>query len=173
MGLQHTNLKQLCWKCKHSCDVDECIWVKTLKKRYSGTLLDDDGYIISCPKFERDNLLYDDKDRAEFLGITLSKYRSIKSYIKNNDIKMTVSEYLEFRKQLKDERESIICNDKTYYRRLYNARCYIKKLGLTITPEEYLEMRKKEKELRTGSNYNRNYQKNRYKQKVLSSFCDK
>lgn len=172
MGLQHSNLKQLCWKCKHSCDVDECIWVRTLKKRYKGTLLDDEGYIIFCPKYQKDELLYSDKERADLIGIPLGKYRIIKRYIKVNKLNMSVGEYLEFQKEKNEELKNRTDEEKKFLRRLWNARSYIKRKGLNISPEEYIEIQDNKRELRKNPNYLRNCQKLRYKRKAISKYSN-
>lgn len=86
--------KQLCWRCKKSCDMFACVWVKTLKKRPKGCEVNEKGYIVSCPKFENDNLIYKKYEKHKLYILTKSKYRSIKCKIKKQKINQSVVDYL-------------------------------------------------------------------------------
>jgi len=96
---------QLCWKCEYACDISKCMWVRTLTKRYKETKVDEDGYIIECPKFKHDKFLYDDKERAEALGVSLSSYLRIKATIRQKELNITPEEYFYIREKKKKERE--------------------------------------------------------------------
>lgn len=139
--------KQLCWSCKYACDRDECIWVKTLKKHYEGTKIDSDGYIIECPHYEKDGFCYNNKDRAEKLGISLSKYNMVKGMIAQRNLNMSVGAYLEYQKRRREEiqeRKKLFKSNNEYFciRRL------LEKKGISMSPEEYMLERKKKKLLR-------------------------
>lgn len=147
---KNVRYKQLCWKCSKSCDKFSCVWVRTLKKRYKGTIVDDDGYIISCPKFIDDGTMLNMKEKAEKLGISLSKYKSTFYYIKKNGYNLSVEEYLKNREEQLKEIEFQKTIDKDYRKKLLNARSYIVKKGLKITPEDYLKQRElKKKEIQS------------------------
>lgn len=142
MGVQHSSYRQLCWTCKYSCNKHECIWVDTLNKHYKGTELDKDGYIIKCPKYEKDNLLYTTEDKAKSLGITKKRYFAIKASIRNRRLNMTVNEYLERQKEKREKKSKLIIKElyKLYGKgKVIYAYKVIKEQKLKISVQEYLE----------------------------------
>lgn len=149
MGKKKRVFAQLCWKCKKCCDSRLCIWVRTLKRRYKGIVIDSEGFIIKCPKFERDNLIYSNKEMAEKLGISIQYFNNLKSTIKRKKLNMSVEEYLKYQKDRKEDRKTQLANGLTS-NQYYYAKRIIKKRGLNISPEEYYkqkEAKKNEKEL--------------------------
>lgn len=86
--------KQLCWRCKKSCDMFACVWVRTLKRRPKGCEINEKGYIVSCPKFEKDNLIYRRYEKNKVYILTKSKYRWVKMKIKKQNLDLSVVDYL-------------------------------------------------------------------------------
>lgn len=140
MGEQHTNYKQLCWTCEHACNIHECVWVRTLKKHYKGTKLDADGYIIECPKYKHDGMLYTIEDKAKALGITKRRYQIIALHVKRLKHPCSIEEYVQK------------CNDRTKFKlsnrelmqkyscsKVKYAYKIIKERNLKISVQEYLE----------------------------------
>lgn len=85
--------KQLCWRCKKSCDRFACVWVRTLKKRPKGCKVES-GYIIECPKFEQDDLIYRKYEKNKIYVLNKSKYLRILRKITTKHLHMSVVEYL-------------------------------------------------------------------------------
>lgn len=175
---QNGSYKQSCWTCEYCCNKYECIWVRTLKERYKGTKIDDNGYIIECPKYKHDELIYlsGNNLRAYELGISIRKYRFIKNHIKKckkyKDLNITtVEEYLEYKKNEKAEREQR--KIKGYTRMQINyAKRKIKEKNLEISPIEYIEkyILPKHSEEKKDIEYKREYAKKKYREKIEKEF---
>ena len=146
-----SNWKQLCWTCKYACNKHSCVWVKTLKKRYKGTKLDNGGYIIECPKYEHDGQIYNVRDKAKSLGITYKRYSIIKNSLnqqiyKNKNIN-SVEDYLKYQEEKKKLREeklfTLVDSNKDNVK--YPATQYayalkkVKELGLNMSAVDYIE----------------------------------
>ena len=143
MGLQHEQDKQLCWRCSYSCNEHKCLWVRTLKRYYKGTIIDDDGYIIECLKFKKDNSCFSTRDKADALGISLVMYYNYKYMLKKANLKMSVEDYVTgLREKQKQKKLSF---DRKQYDRLYYAKVQIKKFNLNITPQEFIKRLDKKK----------------------------
>lgn len=170
---QNDSYKQLCWTCEYCCNKYECIWVRTLKERYKGTKIDDNGYIIDCPKYKHDDLIYlsGNNLRAYKLGISIRKYRIIKNHIKKckkyRDLNITtVEEYLEYKENEKTEKEQR--KIKGYTRMQINyAKRKIKEKNLYISPIEYIEkyILPKHNKYSSLAEYRREYNKKAYRKK--------
>lgn len=171
---QSSSFKQLCWTCKYCCNENECIWVRTLKKRYKGTKLDKNGYIVECPKYEHDGQCYlsGNKLRAYKLGISVRKYQVIKQNLKTVDKwkKLnitTVEEYFKYKEYEKIEKEKLkLCG---YSRmQITYAKRMIKKKNLDISPIEYIEkyVLPKHSDEHKSIEYKREYVKKKYREKI-------
>lgn len=140
MGVPNSNYKQLCWSCEHACNKHECVWVRTLKKHYKGTKLDADGYIIECPKYKHDGMLYTIEDKAKALGITKRRYQVLVQYIKRLKHPCTIEEFLkrsDNRTKLKLSNKELI--QKYSYSKVKYAYKIIRDQNLKISVQEYLE----------------------------------
>ena len=136
---------QLCWTCKYACDKDDCIWVRTLKKRYKGTKLDEDGYITYCPKYVHDEFCYSIQELCDKLGITKSRYNMLKRFILLQGFNMSVEEYLNSKYGSQDG-----VTKRGDYIKLYNQRRYYTsiwlKVGKPMPLDEFIEDYKRKKQ---------------------------
>lgn len=93
--------KCICWRCSKCCNIYKCPWVlfcslqngerlvlskdTILKHCPSGCVLDEDGTIVYCPEFEKDNILTKrekDKIKCKEMGVCLSTLRQRKRRLK-------------------------------------------------------------------------------------------
>ena len=171
--------KQLCWTCEHACNKHSCVWVRTLKKRYKGTKLDNDGYIIECPKYKHDGQIYNVRDKCKSLGITYDRYKIIKITLRNQIYKNkninSVEDYLKYQEEKKKRRveKSRTSVDHNKDNVKYPATQYayalkkVKELGLNMSAVDYIEKyilpRKNRKSL--SLEYHREYNKRYYRKK--------
>ena len=146
MGEQRRIFVQKCWTCKYATDKDDCIWVRTLKKHYKGTKIDDEGYIIECPKYEKDKLLYTTKEKAKAIGVSIVTYCKTRVLLKQINSTMSVEEYIEYkRRKAKENKENHSSSDMY---RIYRARAYLKRIGLNMSPEEWIKRQDEKKKQR-------------------------
>lgn len=74
--------KQKCWNCSKACDETQCVWVKTLSEYPLGAIVDDNGFIVSCPNFQEDEIIIK-KNKNKYLTIDdlAKKYNiSVRTY---------------------------------------------------------------------------------------------
>lgn len=136
--------KQLCWKCNKATNEKLCIWVRTLKEHYIGTQFDKEGYIVSCPKFEKDNFQWfkrekaTDKELAKLAGVSAFAYRRARIKIKEEHLHVSVEEYLKLKAEkgfYKAEAKRLGISESRYH----NFLQFIRKKGLAISVEEHLK----------------------------------
>lgn len=71
--------KQKCWHCIKACNANKCIWVRTCRKYPPGTVIDQEGFITSCPEFEKDKYYHQTvKELTKKYHITDRTYYRIK-----------------------------------------------------------------------------------------------
>lgn len=107
--------RQLCWTCIKCTSGYLCRWVAK-KKYYNGTILDEYGFITSCPKYVKEVILkYNNKNKynrkyklvnrkhdyeiAKELGVTPGYYSSVKHYIKAKKMNISIEEYIKKHKK--------------------------------------------------------------------------
>lgn len=82
--------RSLCWRCSKGTNMYKCEWVKycsmhtcikhlsrecMLKHMPKGIELDKENYVISCPNYESDGLIWTIEEKAKSLGISVYEYK--------------------------------------------------------------------------------------------------
>lgn len=125
-------ISQKCWKCAKCTNENLCEWVADYNLP-AGAIVNNDGYIVDCPNFIKDNLKkqYDDMnetEKAEALGIPAKKYHEIKHYLKLTNKEMTVEEYIQIKKQRRNFREE----SKEFYNKYFkNLKRYMERKNIS------------------------------------------
>lgn len=47
------NCSSKCWECANATSKYKCVWVRTLRLRPKGCKINNDGFIVECPKFTK------------------------------------------------------------------------------------------------------------------------
>lgn len=107
--------KSICWRCAKGTNLYKCKWVKYCSFHNcvkeltreeiqalipKGAELDNENYIIKCPNYESDGLIWTKEDKAKQLGVTLKEYINILNRQKTLQIRkqakklnMTIKDY--------------------------------------------------------------------------------
>lgn len=74
-----------CIDCEKSCDIDKCIWVKTLEQMPNGCKLDKSGNIVECPNFVYDYESIYNYNKAKFDKLCLEYEKVCFELFENED----------------------------------------------------------------------------------------
>lgn len=103
--------RQKCWTCTHSCNMFECIWVETLNKekaiKMQGCIFDSENFIISCNKYEKEQLQNQTKKlKALALGVSYKKYLKLQKEIDKFNLNITPEQLYKMEIELKAEKQA-------------------------------------------------------------------
>ncbi len=101
--------RQKCWTCTHSCNKYDCVWVETLNKeeaqKKQGCVFDEEGFITSCDKFEKENYqIMSIKLKALALGVSYRKYKQLQNEIERFGLNITPEELHKTNMELLEEK---------------------------------------------------------------------
>ena len=74
-----------CIDCLNSCDINKCIWVKTLEQMPNGCKLDKSGNIVECPNFVYDYESIYNYNKAKFDKLCLEYEKVCFELLENED----------------------------------------------------------------------------------------